>query len=65
MKKSIVLTLIFALISCTLLCITVSAKTTDNTERTIEYLDNDWWYFRLRYFFIHHEYNYKNKNKIL
>ncbi len=40
MKKSIVLTLIFALISCTLLCITVSAKTTDNTERTIEYLDN-------------------------
>ena len=40
MKKSIVLTLIFALISCTLLCIPVSAKTTDNTERTIEYLDN-------------------------
>ena len=40
MKNSIVLTLIFALISCTLLCIPVSATTADNTERTIEYLDN-------------------------
>lgn len=40
MKKSIAFTLIFALISCTLLCIPVSAKTTDNIERTIEYLDN-------------------------
>lgn len=40
MKKTITITLIIALISCILMSIPVSAKTTDNTERTIEYLEN-------------------------
>lgn len=40
MKKTITITLIIALISCTLLCIPVSATNTDNTEINIEYLDN-------------------------
>ena len=40
MKKTISITLITALISCIFLSIPVSATTADNTERTIEYLDN-------------------------
>lgn len=40
MKKTITITLIIALISCIFLSIPVSATTTDNTEETIEYLDN-------------------------
>lgn len=40
MKKTITITLIIALISCIFLSIPVSATTADNTERTIEYLDN-------------------------
>ncbi|WP_294908506.1 hypothetical protein [uncultured Ruminococcus sp.] len=40
MKKTITITLIIALISCIFLSIPASAITTDNTERTIEYLDN-------------------------
>lgn len=39
MKKIITITLIFALIGCTFLSVPVSAAT-DNTESTIEYLDN-------------------------
>lgn len=42
MKNSIVLTLIFALISCTLLCIPVSATTINNAEKNIEYLGEHW-----------------------
>lgn len=40
MKKTITITLITALISCILFSIPVSATTTDNTEKTIEYLEN-------------------------
>ncbi len=39
MKKIITLTLIFALISCTVFCISVSAAT-EKSETTIEYLEN-------------------------
>lgn len=69
MKKTITITLIIALISCIFLSIPVSATTADNTERTIEYLDNGDYIETIitddtanpGIFFICHKYNYKNK----
>jgi hypothetical protein len=40
MKKTLALTIIIALISCTFFSIPVSASTINNTESFIEYLDN-------------------------